>query len=102
MLRIAITGGIACGKSQVGALFAANNVPVCDSDELAHRVIMNGTGAYRQIIDEFGRKVVGQDGEIDRSALGRIVFANPERLRILNALVPVSYTHLTLPTNREV
>lgn len=87
MLRIAITGGIACGKSQVGALFAANNVPVCDADELAHSVIRKGTGVNRRIIEEFGRGLVGPDGEIDRSVLGRIVFGDPERLQALNALV---------------
>ena len=87
MLRVAITGGIACGKSVVGSLFDANGIPTCDSDELAHRAILKGKPAYSRILKAFGRTIVGSDGEIVRARLGKLVFGHPERLARLNSIV---------------
>jgi dephospho-CoA kinase len=87
MLRMAITGGIACGKSSVGAILSAQDVPVCDSDELAHKAILRGTDAYTSIVTDFGQEVLGEDGEIDRAKLGAIVFRDSGRLQRLNAIV---------------
>jgi len=87
MLRVAITGGLACGKSVVGSFLAGNGVPVCDSDDLAHMAIAKGTFAYREILREFGKDILGPDGEIVRSRLGKIVFEDPGRRALLNAIV---------------
>lgn len=86
-MRVAVTGGIACGKSLVGSLLETNGIPVCDSDELAHRAILKDTGAYREIVGAFGRRILGCDGEIVRDRLGRIVFEDPACLKKLNAIL---------------
>jgi dephospho-CoA kinase len=87
MLRVAITGGLACGKSLVGSLFAADGVPVCDSDDLAHRAIQRENAAYRGILSAFGKSILGRDGQIVRARLGKIVFEDPDRLKLLNGIV---------------
>ncbi len=87
MIRIAITGGIACGKSLVGEIFSAAGVPVCDADDLAHSVMVSGTAVYNRIKEEFGDGVIADDGEIDRQKLGKLVFANEDARLILNGLV---------------
>ena len=87
MIRIAITGGIACGKSLVGEMFSAAGVPVCDADDLAHSVMVSGTAVYNRIKELFGGGVIADDGEIDRQKLGSIVFANEDSRLALNELV---------------
>lgn len=58
-----------------------------DADALAHRAIARGAPGYQPVIQVFGQWVVGQDGEIDRSKLARVVFADPEALRQLEAII---------------
>ena len=87
MIRIAITGGIACGKSLVGEMFSELGVSVCDTDHLAHSLMVSGTNVYFRIKEEFGEDVITANGDIDRRKLGEIVFSD-ERLRlILNKIV---------------
>ena len=86
MVTIAITGGIACGKSLVGCYLAEVGVPVCDADDLARDVVAQGERAYEEIVAEFGRWILRATGEIDRAALGREVFGDARRLARLNAL----------------
>jgi len=82
MLKIyGLTGGIACGKSTVASMFLRRGVPVVDADELARRVVARGEPALQKIADEFGSDVLTTDGELDRRALGRIVF-NDDTARI--------------------
>ena len=86
MVSIAITGGLACGKSLVGSFFSDAGVPACEADELGHAVIAKGSLAYAGILAEFGSGILGHDEEIDRAVLGRLAFADPEKLARLNAL----------------
>ncbi len=84
---IGITGGIACGKSEVGRILAEAGVDVQDSDAMAHEAIARGGPAYDEVIRRFGRTIVGPDEEIDRAILGERVFADPAERAALNALV---------------
>jgi dephospho-CoA kinase len=86
MLRVALTGGIASGKSLVAAELAARGAVVIDADVLAREVVEPGTPALAAIIDKFGPQVV-RDGKLDRSQLGAIVFADPVARRDLERIV---------------
>jgi dephospho-CoA kinase len=85
--RIGLTGGIASGKSTVSARLAELGAVVIDSDRLAREVVGPGTPGLAAVIAEFGDGVVADDGTLDRSALGRLVFADPEARRRLEAIV---------------
>jgi dephospho-CoA kinase len=84
---MALTGGIACGKSRVAALMSARGIAVCEADQLAHRVMVSGAGVYESVVRRFGHDVVGPDGMIDRAALGARVFGSEADRIALNALV---------------
>jgi dephospho-CoA kinase len=85
--HIALTGGIASGKSTVSDLFAARGVPILDADLIAREVIAPGTALRAQLFDRFGPGIRRADGELDRAALRRIVFDDPARRRELEALL---------------
>lgn len=87
MFRLALTGGIACGKSRAGALICASGIPVCESDELARKVMSPGSDVSRRIIDRFGRSIDLGNGIIDRLALSRKVFGDRSSLDALNSIV---------------
>jgi dephospho-CoA kinase len=87
MLRLGLTGGIASGKSTVSAMLRKLGFTVFDADFIAHQVTEPGHAAYHEIIQEFGDSVVAADKKIDRPALAKIVFAQPEKLQRLNAIV---------------
>jgi len=86
MRCIGLTGGIATGKTTVAALLASRGATVVDADALAREVVARGEPALAQIVDRFGRDVLADDGDIDREALGRIVFADAERRRDLERI----------------
>jgi dephospho-CoA kinase len=87
MIRVAVTGGIACGKSLAASMMDAAGVPVCDADAVAHRLIEPGTDAHRKVVDAFGSCILADDGSIDRRVLGDIVFKHEEKRQRLNALL---------------
>ena len=87
MLRVGLTGGIACGKSFVGEALAAYGCLLIHADELGHAVLARGGEAYRAVVEEFGNSVVTGEGAIDRRALAACVFGDPARLAKLNAIV---------------
>lgn len=87
MKRLGITGGIASGKSAVAGMLRELGFRVIDADALGHEVMEPGTRAFEEIKREFGASVIGADGRIDRGKLGAIVFADAEKLKILNAIV---------------
>jgi dephospho-CoA kinase len=87
MLSVGLTGGIATGKSHVAELLRELGCEVMDADLIAHQAIEPGQPAYREIVNEFGRGVVDENGTIDRARLGAVVFADPSRLKRLNAIV---------------
>jgi dephospho-CoA kinase len=87
MLKIALTGGIATGKSYVLDRFRRLDVPCLDADELAHGVMAVGAEATAQIAARFGAEVLAADGSVDRSKLGPIVFNDSLARRDLEAIV---------------
>jgi len=84
-LAIALTGGIACGKSTVGRFLEKQGAALLDTDDVAHELLKRGP-VRDQVVGRFGQGVVGPDGAIDRSTLGRIVFADEGARRALNEL----------------
>jgi len=96
MLKIALTGGIATGKSYVLDQFRRRGVPCLDADELAHGVTAAGTEATAAIAARFGEAILAADGAVDRAKLGPIVFADPAARRDLEAIVhPAVYRAIT-------
>jgi dephospho-CoA kinase len=86
MLRVALTGSIATGKSYVLDRFRRHGIPCIDSDILAHGVMASGTQATAAIAERFG-DVLSPDGAVDRRKLGPIVFADPVARRDLERIV---------------
>lgn len=87
MLKVGLTGGLACGKSFVAEGFAGWGCLVIHADELGHEVLARGGEAFDSVVREFGEDILTTAGEIDRRALAARVFGAPERLTRLNALV---------------
>jgi len=87
MLRVGLTGGLACGKSFVAGELERLGCFVIHADEIGHEVLAPGGEAYEPAIAEFGRGILGPGGQIDRRLLAAQVFAHPDRLSRLNALV---------------
>lgn len=87
MLRVALTGGIATGKSYCLSRFAALGVPTVDADALAREAVTAGSAGFRAIIQRFGDAVLQPDGTLDRAALARIVFADRVARADLEAIV---------------
>ena len=84
MYLIALTGGIAAGKSVVATRLAELGAVHIDADELARDVVKPGEPALARIAAEFGPTVIAADGSLDRAALGAIVFADPDQRALLN------------------
>lgn len=87
MLRVALTGGIATGKSHVRALFEQRGVPTSDADVLARQVVAPGTPGLAAIVDRFGPGMLADGGSLDRRALGALVFSDRDARRDLEAIV---------------
>lgn len=86
MYLIAVTGGIASGKSAVSARLAEHGAVHIDADDLARRVVEPGSPALQEIEQRFGGGVIRPDGTLDRAALGAIIFADPDERDALNAI----------------
>ena len=80
VLRVGLTGGIGAGKSEVSKRLAAQGAVVIDADLIAREVVAPGTDGLTEVVEAFGPGVLGTDGELDRVALGDIVFADKEKL----------------------
>ncbi len=87
MLLVGLTGGIGSGKSTVAGMLEDRGAVVLDADEFARRAVAAGTPGFRHVVETFGRRVVAEDGEIDRARLARIVFAEPQDRERLEAIV---------------
>ncbi|QWW20657.1 dephospho-CoA kinase [Schaalia sp. 19OD2882] len=85
-LRIGVSGGIGSGKSSVSCALAAHGAVVADADALAREVVAPGSLGLRKVVERFGPAVLGEDGSLDRGALGAIVFADPAARRDLEAI----------------
>jgi dephospho-CoA kinase len=84
---IGLTGNIATGKSTVAKMLEELGATVIDADALVHELQRRGTPVYDDIVAAFGPDILDQAGEIDRKALGAIVFADPAQLRRLESIV---------------
>mgnify|MGYP003600918875 FL=1 len=84
---VALTGGIASGKTTVANLLAEHGALLIDSDQLAREVVEPGTPGLAQVVTRFGEQVLTQTGRLDRQALGEIVFADAAARADLNAIV---------------
>lgn len=87
MLLVALTGGIAAGKSTIGAQLEELGAIRIDADQLARAAVAPGSAGLEQIAARFGRELVTESGELDRAALGSIVFSDAQALQQLNAIV---------------
>jgi dephospho-CoA kinase len=86
MSVIALTGGIGSGKSLVANYFFSLGAEVIDADQLARQAIERGSEGFDQVISEFG-DVILKEGDIDRRALGEIVFSDPIKRKALEAII---------------
>lgn len=86
-LLIGLTGNICTGKSTVAGMLAELGAEVIDADLVAHEVMRAGTPIHAKIVETFGPGVLAPNGEIDRTRLGAIVFADPAALARLEAIV---------------
>ena len=87
MLRVGLTGGIGSGKSAVADLLAGYGAVIIDADLLARRAVEPGTAGLARIVEEFGPGILTPEGALDRPALGKLVFADPDARGRLNAIV---------------
>ena len=85
-MRVGLTGGIASGKSTVAAMLVELGAVLIDGDALAREVVARGTPGLAQVVEEFGSDLLTPDGDLDRAALGRIVFADEAARRRLEAI----------------
>jgi dephospho-CoA kinase len=86
VLTVALTGGIGSGKSLVGEYLEALGAIVVDSDQLSREVIERGSEGFDSVVAHFGDSIL-KDGAVDRSALARIIFDNPEDRKSLEAII---------------
>ncbi len=88
MKIIGITGGIGTGKSTVLKILQdEHHAYVVEADRLAHKLMEPGECAYRELVHAFGEGILDEEGFVNRSVLGQIVFSNPKQLQQLNAIV---------------
>lgn len=87
VLKVALTGGIATGKSVISEYLKKKGCYVCHSDLLAHELMEPGNFAWEKIVEHFGKSIILPDGRIDRKKLGEIVFNSEDERRFLNNLI---------------
>ena len=79
MLKVALTGGMGTGKSEVSALFSKWGAYIFDADTIAKKILSENKTAQKDIISEFGSDVISIKGDIDNKKLGRVAFKNENR-----------------------
>ncbi|MFJ2004055.1 dephospho-CoA kinase [Streptomyces chartreusis] len=87
MLKVGLTGGIGAGKSEVSRLLVEHGAVLIDADRIAREVVAPGTPGLAAVVEAFGEDVLAADGSLDRPKLGSIVFADADRLGVLNSIV---------------
>ncbi|XP_070416423.1 dephospho-CoA kinase domain-containing protein isoform X2 [Equus przewalskii] len=86
MFLVGLTGGIASGKSSVIQVFQQLGCAVIDIDVIARQVVQPGHPAHRRIVEAFGTEVLLENGDINRKVLGDLIFNQPDRRSLLNAI----------------
>ena len=87
MLRIGLTGSIGVGKSFVASVLAELGCYVLDADDTAREVVAPGSAGLKEVVAEFGPEVLLDDGTLDRSRLGKLVFEDAEKRAVLNSIL---------------
>ena len=87
MLRVGLTGSIAVGKSYVSSVLSGLGCHVLDADKTAREVVEPGSEGLRRVVESFGPEILRADGTLDRAKLGRTVFADESRRRLLNSIL---------------
>jgi dephospho-CoA kinase len=87
LLRVGLTGGIASGKSAVSSLLAQSGIPVIDSDTIARGLVKPGSEALSEIASALGAEVLTAEGALDRVRVGRIVFGDEAKRRLLEEIL---------------
>ena len=85
-LVLGLTGGIATGKSTADKFFEEKNIPIVDCDEIAHNIMNVNKPAWKDIKEVFGEKYLNEDQTINRKKLGKLVFNDPTKMKILNEI----------------
>jgi dephospho-CoA kinase len=85
--RVGLTGGVASGKSTVASILAELGAVIIDADALAREVVAKGTPGLQSVVEEFGEELLGPDGELDRPAMGRLVFGDEQARKRLEAII---------------
>ncbi len=85
-MKVGLTGGVATGKTLVSKELKKLGAHVIDADVISREITGPGAPAYMEIVNEFGEGILREDKTIDRKALGRIVFSDPEKLSVLNRI----------------
>ena len=86
-LRVGLTGGVASGKSTVSGMLAEVGAVVIDADALAREVVAGGSPGLAAVVEEFGASLLTADGELDRAAMGNLVFSDAGARKRLEAIV---------------
>jgi dephospho-CoA kinase len=86
MPAVGLTGGIGSGKSTVAAQLVVRGALLIDADKVAREVVAPGGPAYEPLVARFGRGILAEDGTLDRAALAKLVFGDPEALAALNGI----------------
>src|SRR5699024_2644580 len=84
---IGLTGSIGTGKSTAARIFKDLHIPVVDADQVSREVVEPGETTLEEIRETFGDAIIQEDGNLDRKALGAIVFADEEKRKQLNAII---------------
>jgi len=90
VLKVALTGGIAAGKSVVGKMFAAMGAQVTQADEISHELMLPGKPVYREVVEHFGAGILDPDGTVNRPRLAELAFGGAgkaSRVQELNQIV---------------
>ncbi|MFD3732329.1 dephospho-CoA kinase [Streptomyces sp. NPDC058632] len=87
MLTVGLTGGIGAGKSEVSRLLVECGAVLIDADRIAREAVAPGTPGLTAVVTAFGEEILTEDGALDRPRLGAIVFADAEKLALLNSIV---------------
>ena len=86
-LRVALTGGIATGKSQCLAIFKSAGAAVIDADQVARDVVAPGSGGLEAVVKQFGRSILLSNGQLNRAKLGMVIFADPAARQQLEDII---------------
>jgi dephospho-CoA kinase len=90
VLKVGLTGGIAVGKSAVGAMFATLGAHVLEADEISHQLMRPGEVVYQEVVSRFGSEILNPDRSVNRSRLAEVAFGGPDkpsRVQELNRIV---------------